>query len=146
MPEVINAFTDLVLDGVGVQPYSARGLSQTLTPIQQAAPPKRTVNGKLKDIGLAQFKKYASTISCTDQAPPVFDGAWPGLQVTVDCVVPFSRVTAAAPERPIVPDSEYEDGGFTLYRPRLIMRIMTFDVQKDEYGAAISWNMTLEEV
>jgi hypothetical protein len=59
-----NYFTLLVLDGQGLPPYAARGITQTLDPINQAANLRRTVNGDLKDISFSSFRKYKSTLSC----------------------------------------------------------------------------------
>ena len=138
--------TLLVISGPGVSPYSARGLSQTLTPIQAAQNTRRTVNGSLIDISAAQFRKFRSTISCTDQNTPALDGIWPGEQVTVDCVATLSyKTVGGSPSRPVEPGSSYVEGAFTIYRPRLTMIVMNFAVQEDEYGAAISWSLDLEE-
>jgi len=38
-----------------VPPYSARGLTQTLTPIAAAANMRRTINGELLDLSAGQF-------------------------------------------------------------------------------------------
>jgi hypothetical protein len=68
--------TVLTLSGIGVPPYSARGLTQTLEPIDAAAQLRRTVNGALRDFGYTPFRKYRSTISCADQEPPAVYGVW----------------------------------------------------------------------
>lgn len=143
---VNNAATDLVLTGIGVQPYSARGLTQTLEAIQQAAQLKRTVNGLLRDLSLAQFKKYSSSITGNDQLPPVCDGIWPGKEVTVDCVVEMSSRIGQPKERTMVPDSEYEQGGFLIWRPRLFMRVTSVSWDRAEYDRVSNWTMTLEEI
>lgn len=140
-----NAHTVLALTGIGVQPYSARGLSQTLTPIQQSQQMRRTVNGKLVDISLEQFRQYQSTITGTDQEPPACDGVWPGKLVTVDCIAELSHAIGATPLREVVEDSPRDSGGFTIYRPRLTMRVVTWDITRDEYGHTTQWSMTLEE-
>jgi hypothetical protein len=85
-PLTVNSFTVLRMVAVGVPPYSARGVKQTLAHIDQAANLKRTVNGDLKDVSFTSFRKYKTTISASDQRPPNFDGRWPGLTVVVDCV------------------------------------------------------------
>jgi hypothetical protein len=73
-----------LIDGIGIPDYSARGLTQTLEPIEAAISLRRTINGGLKDLSFAQFRKYKSTISCHDQEPPAVDGVWPGHVVTID--------------------------------------------------------------
>ena len=139
--------TLLVLSGIGVPDYSARGLTQTLEPIEASASLRRTVNGALKDLSYAQFRKYKSTISCQDQEPPAVDGVWPGHVVTVDCVAELSFLTSGgSPARPVVSGSERVEGDFTFYRPQLEMLVTGFSMSRDEYGAAVSWQLQLEEI
>lgn len=140
------ADTILVLSGIGVPSYSARGLTQTLTPIDQAIQLKRTVNGSLHDRSLSQFQKYQSTITCADQRSPAIDGIWPGDLVTVDCIQELSYPTGGTAQRTVVPGSNYDEGGFTFYRPRLDMMVTGYSESTDEYGAVISWSLSLEEV
>ena len=64
------AETLLVISGDGVAPYSARGLTQTLEVIAEAAVVARSVNGALVNLSPPQFRKFKSTISCTDVASP----------------------------------------------------------------------------
>lgn len=145
-PLAPNAFTVLRLIGIGVQPYSARGLKQSLTHIDQAVSLKRTVNATLTDIAFVNFRKYKSTITGEDQTPPNFDNVWPGMSVTVDCISQLSYTTGATPSRAAVPGSERVEGAHTYYRPRLDMRVLAWTSEEDEYGASISWSIDLEEV
>jgi hypothetical protein len=143
--------TLLVLTGVGIPPYSARGLRQTLTPIGASISLRRTVNGSLTDLSASQFQKYASTISGDDQEPPAVDGVWPGRTVTVDCLQELTvagEETTDAPDlgRDIVPGSIRYSNGFIFYRPRLTMLVTGFNVEGDEWAAGVSWSMNLEEV
>lgn len=139
--------TLLSFSGIGVPPYSARGLNQTLEPIDIAASMRRTVNGVLKDISFDGFHKYKTTIACTDQRVPAVDGVWPGKQIVVDCVQELCYLTAGgAPSRPVVSGSSRTEGDYTYYRPQLTMLVATFSTSKDEYGADVGWTMTLEEV
>jgi hypothetical protein len=138
--------TLLVLSGIGIPDYSARGLSQTLEPIEASASLRRTINGALMDLSFAQFRKYKSTISCQDQEPPAVDGVWSGHVVTVDCVAELSYPTGGAPTRPVVGGSSRTDGTFVFYRPQLQMLVTRLSVNRDEYGAAVQWQMDLEEV
>jgi hypothetical protein len=145
-PLAPNAFTVLRLIGIGVQPYSARGLKQTLTHLDQAANMKRTVNGDLKDISFENFRKYKSTITGDDQTPPNFDKVWPGMPVTVDCVSQLSySTTGGTPGRAVVPGSDRAEGAHTYYRPRLDMLVTAWNIDEDEYGVQISWSLDLEE-
>jgi hypothetical protein len=137
--------TLLKINALGIPPFSARGLKQTLTPIQQASQNRRTVNGDLKDVSFDGFKKYASTITGSDQNPPAVDGIWPGLSVEVECISELSYLTSVgAPARPIVTGSSRVSGSFTFYRPKLQMRIMSFNVDTDEWDAVVGWSMALE--
>lgn len=142
-----NYLTLLEITGIDVPPYASRGLTQTLEPIEQAKQTRRTVNGSLKDISAIQFQKYKSTISCTDQQSPGLDGIWPGVSVTVKCVAELSYKTAGGtPERNIVSGSSRVEGDYTFYRPELIMRVTSYTMQTDEYGADIGWQLDLEEI
>lgn len=143
-----TAKTILVLSApTGVPLYAAKGLTQTLEPIDQSSQLARDVNGVLVDLGLTQFRKYKSTISCSDIRTPLLDGVWPGMQVTVDCVRELNYLTAGgAPSRPVVAGSSRTEGDFTYYRPQLTMRITSFTTSEDEWGAVISWQLDLEEI
>lgn len=143
-----NAYTLLVLTGIGVSPYAARGLQQTLTPIAQATAQRRTVNGNLKDLAFLGFQKYHSTITGGDQLPPVCDGIWPGRLVTVDCIAELGFITASGvtPLRPVVPGSLRTEDVMSFYRPRLSMMVVSLTMQTDEYPAQVGWTLDLEEV
>lgn len=139
--------TLLVLTPEGVPPYSARGLTQTLTPIQAAANYRRTVNGNLLDLSLAQFRKYASTISCDDQESPAMDAVPIGAVVEVDCVAELAYLTTGgAPAKPVVTGSSRVSGEHTMYRPKLVMMVTAKSQETNEWGAAVSWSVELEEV
>jgi hypothetical protein len=58
--------------------YSARGLTQTLEPIDGATVQERTVNGELVDLSVPRFRKLRSVISARDVRPPSRDDIWPG--------------------------------------------------------------------
>ena len=136
---------------LGIPFYSARGLKQTLTPIQAAgANIQRDINGSLVDIdaGSTSFQKYASHIECGDndtRSSLAFDAIWPGQLVTVDCVAEL--ITMGTPARTFVPGSEWTDAsGFLHYRPRLNMMVMNFSSQESEWEATVTWSLDLEEV
>ncbi len=138
--------TALVITGAAITPYSARGVSQTLDPIQQAGNLRRTVNGTLVDLSVAELRKYQSRVSCRDLDVPALDGVWPGDLVTVDCVAELSYATSGGtPSRTVVSGSSRTVGDFTFYRPQLSMRIVGISAQFDEYGAEVGWSLDLEE-
>jgi hypothetical protein len=142
--------TLLRLDPISVPPYSARGLTQTLEPIDGAAQLARTVNGTLIDLSDENFRKYRSTITCTDQQQPALDGVWPGMILTVDCVIELSYLTSGSPSRDIAETTDdagtRTEGNFTFYRPRLMMMVVGYQTGVDEYGAVANWSLSLEEV
>ena len=138
--------TILVLTGIGIPAYSARGLTQVLQPIEAAGSQRRTVNGTLVDLSLAQFRKYRSTIRCSDMEAPALDGIWPGHMVTVDCVVELSYPSAGSPDRTPVTGSVRSEGGFIFYRPQLTMQVIGLSIEKNEWGAVTGWTLELEEV
>jgi hypothetical protein len=138
--------TLLVISTFGAPPFSARGLSQTLEPIAQALNVRRTVNGRLVNLTPTQFLKYKSKITCNDMLAPAIDGVFPGALVTIDCVAELAyRTVGGTPQRTIVDGSSRIEGDFTYYRPRLDMMVITFSTQQDEWGAAVSWSIDLEE-
>ena len=138
--------TNLVLTGIGIPPYSARGLEQTLAPIESAGFFARTVDGTLVDLSATQFRKYRSTITGSDQQPPAYDGVWGGQIVSVDCIaeLAYETATGGSPEKTVV--SSREEGDWTFYRPRLSMMVIDFRTITDEYGARVGWELDLEEV
>ena len=139
--------TLLKLNGVGLSPYAARGLTQTLNPIDQAKDLRRTINGELIDFSISQLRKYASVISGDDQMPPAVSGVWPGREIQVACLAELSYLTTVgAAERPAVADSERIEGLYTYYRPILNMRVVDFSQSFDEWDAQVSWSLSLEEI
>ncbi len=144
-----NSFTDLnIAAGVfDASEYATRGLTQTLDPIDATAQARRTVNGTLIDISHTQFRKYKSTISCEDHLPPALDGVWPGQTITVDCVHELSYLTAGgSPAKTVVAGSSRTEQDFTFYRPQITFLVLTFSTSMEEYEAACSWTLELEEV
>jgi hypothetical protein len=139
--------TWLRISGVGMSPYAARGLTQTLNPIDQSKDLRRTINGELVDFSIEQFRKYASVISGNDQMPPGVAGIWPGRDVQVECIAELYYVTAGgSAERPAADGSERVEGPYTYYRPVLNMRVVDINQSFDEWDAQVSWSLTLEEI
>jgi hypothetical protein len=137
--------TLLIMTPIGVPLYSARGLTQTLTPCSDAKPtPRRTINGEMRFVGANQMRKYDSVITCTDQNAPPFSGLWPGDLVTVQCVAELSYKTdTGSPERTVV--SSRVVGGYTLYRPEIEFMVVDYNDSFQEYQAEHGWQLTLTE-
>ena len=137
--------TILTLVGIGLPLYSARGLTQTLVPIEQSGAPRRTINGDLVETAGVQFRKYRSSITGSDQRPPAFDGIWAGTQIEVDCIVALAYPEYGPAQRPVVTGSHFQESGYNFYRPRLQMTVIAFTLETDEWGAVVSWTLELEE-
>lgn len=140
-----NENTLLAISGFDIPPYAARGLTQSLDPIDAAANLRRTINGVLSDFAFDQFRKYKSTVSGSDQQPPAVDGIWQGMTVVVDCIQELCYLTAGgAASRPVV--ATRTEGDYTFYRPQLTMKITSFTTNKDEWQATVGWQLDLEEI
>lgn len=139
-----NFSTLLSISGAGLPPYSARGLTQQLSYIQQAIQQRRTINGKMLDLSLPQFRLFATTITGADQRPPF--AYLPGTVVVVDCLsyLPF-KTAGGTPERDTVPGSNIVEGAWTYYRPRITMMVQSLSISEEEWAAGVSWSMVLEE-
>jgi hypothetical protein len=143
-----GADTLLVISGLGNFQYQARGLTQKLQLIPQATDLERSINGKLVDVSNPVFRKFMSTITCTDVDAPPLDGLWPGMTVTVQCAAGLSYLTGnpGSPSRPEVSGSSYVQGSFTFYRPVLEMLVKSFSENWDEWKGDMGWALELEEV
>ncbi len=139
--------TLLVISSMGTPLYSARGLRQTLTPIQSAGYLLRDINGELCNLSDTNFTKYISTISGEDARSPAANGVMPGLPVTVDCIIELAYLTSGgSPTRTVVGGSSYTEGNFTRYRPQLSMMVTNIEIDSDEWNSLTNWTLSLEEV
>jgi hypothetical protein len=144
-----NSDTLLTISGFGNMRYQARGLTQSLELIGEAAQLERTINGKLIDLSVPEFRKYKSTISVSDEVEfPPLDGVFPGMTVTVDCAMYlcYENGRTGSPNRTEVSGSSYTENGYTFYRPQLIMRVAAFQSRLDEWKRQIGWTLELEEI
>lgn len=144
------AIRELTLSGMGVPPYSIRGVTQSVEIIDSATHVRRTVNGTLLNLGDEAFQKYASEISCEDVDVPAIDGIMPGMIVDVGCIFELcyqgALPLAGNNTRPAVADSAREANGFVFYRPVLTMMVLGVSMEHDEWGRVTSWQISLEEV
>lgn len=145
MPSLPQEGTLLVLVGMGIPLYSARGCTQTLLPIQAVKVQRRTINGDLVDLSYPQFQKYATEITCKDRRGPAIDGMWPGREITIYCIAELAYATGGSPQRPVVTGSSYVEGNFVRYRPVLDVRITDFRTAPDEWQADVAWMLHAEE-
>src|SRR5262252_10763415 len=87
MPLTISPpYTLLAIDLIDFSDYAVRGITMTLTPIDQAKNVARDCRGDLADISLAQFRQYKVTVTCTDHEAPVLTDVWPGQDITITCI------------------------------------------------------------
>lgn len=119
--------------GFALPEFAARGVTMTKQPIDAAAQIERDVNGNLVDLmeGFEQFRKYKGTISCDDMDSPAFalattaaDAVWPGDKFTLTCL----------------PHLGAED--------QIVLTVMcrSWQISRDEWGAATSWSFEWEEI
>ncbi len=139
--------TALSITGIDMVAWAARGISESLSLIDEAAQLRRTINGILVDLSQSGFRKFRASWSCDDLAAPAFDGIWPGAAITVDCIGESSYVTiGGTPARPVVPGSSRVEELFTFYRMRLAMRVVAYDLREDEWNAITGWSLEAEEI
>jgi hypothetical protein len=134
----------------GVSLYSARGLKQSLEPLQEAAVIRRTINMEARSLGLPAARKYNTTISAgadVNIAPPAFDDIWPGMVVVIECIAELGYKTiGGTPARTVVAGSSRTEGDFTRYRPVLTCMIVSLTMGAEEYTAGHEWTLTATEV
>jgi hypothetical protein len=121
------AHTLLSIDNIDFSQWAVRGISMTLTPIDQAANVARDCRGMLADISLAQFRQYKVTISCTDHEAPQLTGIWPGQDVTIVCIPGLG-----------VPDD-------TTGQLTILAKVTAWNTERDEWAAEVAWSLEAEQ-
>jgi hypothetical protein len=118
--------------GFELPEYASRGIIMTMAPIDGSSVLRRDINGNLVDLSPPQLRKYKFSLSCDDQTSPSFaafgsidDGIWPGDQFELVCI----------PELGHADQLTYT-----------VMVSAPWQIQTDEWGAAVSWTLELEEV
>jgi len=131
-------------------PYSARGLTQTLELIGPTGAGgqwiRRDVNGIARSVADTRFRKYRSTITCTDGETPCLDDAWIGEACEVSCALELNYPTGATPQRPAVSGSSRVEGTVTFYRPQLLMMVEDIKNSFAEWRATNNWQISLVEI
>ena len=164
--------TILTLGNIAIPVGAARGITQTLQPIDNGDV-RRTVNGTLLDLTRAENRKFESQIRCSDMATPAMAELWKGQTLLIECIQilnqninpTFTDVTLI---RDPVTNSVFgfEADGTKInpvsvtgrdvifasdvvnveFRPILNMMILATSVNTDEYAAEEGWSIDLEEV
>jgi hypothetical protein len=121
------AYTLLSIDDIDFSPYSVRGLTMTLEPIDQAKNLARDCRGVLADISVEQFRQYKVTITCTDHEAPELTDVWPGQDITVQCIPGLGAANAS---------------GDVL---TILAKVTTWNSSRDEWAAEVSWQLEAEQ-
>jgi hypothetical protein len=151
-----------------------RQIKETLEPIDHGEL-RRTVNGVLMNLTMPEFRKYRISLSAADLFPPTLAGIWKGMQVTVQPISEIAdRIATGGTVRTLERDpvagsvrcvdidgAEVEFGLVgrlvtltgaaakpvkIFYRAVLTMLVVSWSADEDEWGAATSWRLELEEV
>jgi hypothetical protein len=121
------AYTLLAIDGIDFSQYAVRGITMTLTPIDQAASLARDCRGALADISLAQFRQYKVSISCTDHEAPELSDVWPGMDITIDCIPGLGTANST---------------GDVL---TILAKVTSWNTSRDEWAAEVAWQLEAEQ-
>lgn len=118
--------TLLAIDGIDFSPYAVRGLTMTLTPIDQAKSLARDCRGALVDISVEQFRQYAISITCTDHEVPELTDVWPGQDITVTCIPGMGASNTT---------------GDVL---TILAKVTSWNTSRDEWAAEVAWTLEAE--
>lgn len=139
----------LTISGVGINPFSVRGIEQSYAPIDERSQNVRTINGMLIDVGDDAFNKLVTTIACEDMQSPLFDGIYPGKEVVIECVADlgYDTATGQSATRPIVTGSQRQQGSSTiwLYKPILTCLIDEIETDAELWGKVYAWTLVASE-
>lgn len=120
-------YTLLAIDGIDFSQYAVRGITMTLTPIDQAVNLARDCRGALADISVAQFRQYKVSISCTDHEAPELTNVWPGMDVTITCIPGLGAANGV---------------GDVL---TILAKVTAWNTSRDEWASEISWQLEAEQ-
>lgn len=164
--------TILTLGNIAIPTGSGRGITQTLSPIDNGNL-RRTVNGTLKDLTRLQNRKFESSVQCTDMGSPAIAELWKGQIILVGCIQVINQnidpasLTVTLIRDPIAGSifGFEADGtkqiptivagrditfGVSIihveFRPELSMMVVSNSMNTDEYAAEEGWDLDFEEV
>lgn len=118
--------TELVIDGISIPDYAARGITVQVAPIASGAL-RRDVNGNLIDLTLPEHRKRAVSMSCSDQDAPLLLDVWRGKEIDITLIEGMGL--------------EETGGPITI-----TAMVDVWDVRRNEWGAVTDWTMTALEV
>jgi len=122
MPEM----TLLAIDNIDFSQWAVRGLTMTLTPIDQASNLARDCRGQLADISVAQFRQHKVSITCTDHEAPTFTDVWPGMDITITCIPGLGEDITGAPLT-------------------ILAKVTNWNTSRDEWAAEVAWSLEAEQ-
>lgn len=148
------AQTKLTLSTIDLHPFSARGATYDINPIDASGGSRRDINGTLHDLSDPAFNKYTLSISCSDFRTPSFNNLKRGMTVVVGCPFewfypipePDETTPGDAAVRSIVAGSLRDKDGIRYYRPEMTMMVLSFGDSNHEFAATEDWTLVLEEV
>ena len=120
-------YTLLAIDNIDFSDYAIRGITMTLTPIEQAANVARDCRGFLVDISVEQFRQYKITITCTEQEAPELTDVWPGQDITITCIPGLGAANSS-------------DDVLTI-----LAKVTAWNTSRDEWAAEIAWQLEAEQ-
>ena len=120
-------YTLLAIDDIDFSQYAVRGITMTLTPIDQSKNLARDCRGALVDISLAQFRQFAVTITCTDHEVPELTDVWPGQDITITCIPGLGAANTT---------------GDVLI---ILAKVTAWNTSRDEWASEISWQLEAEQ-
>ena len=126
-PTGLPVYTLLSIDEIDYSSWSVRGITMTLTPIDQAKNLARDCRGALADISVAQFRQYKVSISCTDHEAPVLTDIWPGQDITITCIPGLGAANSA---------------GDVLI---ILAKVTSWNTSRDEWAAEVAWQLEAEQ-
>jgi hypothetical protein len=119
--------TLLDIDGIDFSQYAVRGITMTLTPIEQAANVARDCRGQLADISLEQFRQYKVSITCTDHEAPELTDVWPGMDITITCIPGLGAANTT--------------GDVMI----ILAKVTAWNTSRDEWAAEVAWTLEAEQ-
>jgi hypothetical protein len=118
-------YTLIAIDAIDFSDYAVRGITMTLTPIDQSKNVARDCLGNLVDISVAQFRQHKITITCTDNDAPELAGIWPGQDISITCLPRMDSTS----DTPLV----------------IAAKVTSWNTSRDEWGAEIAWQIEAEQ-
>jgi hypothetical protein len=120
-------YTLLAIDNIDFSDYAVRGITMTLTPIEQAANVARDCRGALADISVAQFRQYKITVTCTEHEAPELTDIWPGQDITITCIPGLGAANTT---------------GDVL---TILAKVTAWNTSRDEWAAEVAWSLEAEQ-